>query len=157
MSSCWSWLLSAWRKSLMSLPSDQLVWWPGHEIEGPLVQDPPHGNLQTEHTAERTWGWKLKFLRRASQRNNCRLDAAAKPADTAETWASWMMVNFYRRSFVRSSLGESSSVTKPPSNPPEMCRWRTFWPTPRCPNIHDVTNGMKMGSCCQWIHGHPAA
>ena len=46
---------------------------------------------------------------------------------------------------------------KPPSNPPEMCRWRTFWPTPRCPNIHDVTNGMKMGSCCQWIHGHLAA
>ena len=60
---------------------------------------------------ERTWGWKLKFFRRASRRSNCRFDPAAKPAETAETCASWIMASFSRRSFVRSSLGESSSIT----------------------------------------------
>ena len=35
----------------MSLSYDQLVWWPGHELEGPLVQDQPHGDLQTELSA----------------------------------------------------------------------------------------------------------
>ena len=113
---------------------------------GPTTWWPSNGAVRT---AEITGGWKLKSLRRASRRNNCRLDAAAKPA---ETWASWMMVNFSRRSLERSSLGESSSI----SSPPEMRRWRTSWPSPRCPNIHDETSGMKMGSCCQWSHGHPA-
>ena len=62
-------------------------------------------------TVDRTWGWNPKFFSKASRRSNWRLDAAAKPADTAETWASWSMANFSLRSFVRSSLGESSSIT----------------------------------------------
>ena len=73
---------------------------------GPTTWWPSNGAVRT---AERTGGWKLKFLRRASRRNNCRLDAAAKPA---ETWASWMMVKFSRRSLERSSLGENSSITE---------------------------------------------
>ena len=48
----------------------------------------------------RTWGWKLKFFKRASWRSNYRFDAAAKPADTAETCASWIMANFSQRAFI---------------------------------------------------------
>ena len=41
---------------------------------------------------------------------NCRFDVAAKPADTVETCASWIMANFSWRSLERSSLDESSSI-----------------------------------------------
>ena len=75
---------------------------------GPTTWLPSNGAVRTE---ERTWVWNLKFFRRASRRSNCRFDAAAKPADTAETCASWIMANFSRRSLERSSLGESSSIT----------------------------------------------
>ena len=159
MSLCWSWLLSAWRKSLMSLPSDQLVWWPGHEIEGPLVQDPPHGNLQTELSAlqrelgagnSSSWGGHHDLT-----------NAGWTPLQNPQTPQKLEPLGWWS-----TSIGEVScphpwekvlQSLKPPSNPPETRKWQTSWPTPRCPNIHDVTNGMKMGSCCQWIHGHPAA
>ena len=52
---------------------------------GSTTWSPSNGAV---HTEERAWGWKLKFFRRASRRSNCRFDAAAKPAETAETWAS---------------------------------------------------------------------
>ena len=62
-------------------------------------------------TVDRTLGWNPKFFNKASRRNSWRLEAAAKPADTAETWASWIMANISLRSFVLSSLGDSSSMT----------------------------------------------
>ena len=158
-SSCWSWLLSAWRKSLMSLSYDQLVWWPGHELEGPLVQDQPHGDLQTElYALQRELGagnW-------SSWGGHHDVTAACwTPLQNPQTPQKLEPLGWWS-----TSLGEVSCAhpwekalqsLKPPSNPPEMRRWRTSWPTPRCPNIHDETSGMKMGSCCQWSHGHPVA
>ena len=76
---------------------------------GPTTWFPSNDAVRTK---ERTWGWKPKFFRRASRRSNCKFDAAAKSADTAETCASWIMASFSRRSLERSSLGESSSITE---------------------------------------------
>ena len=75
---------------------------------GPSTWEPSNGSVLTE---DRTWGWNPKFFSRASRRSNWRFDAAAKPADTVDTWASWIMASFSLRSFVRLSLGESSSIT----------------------------------------------
>ena len=77
---------------------------------GPTTWSPSNGAVRTE---ERTWAWKPKFFRRASQRSNYRFDTAAKPAETAETCASWIMASFSRRSLERSSLGESHNLLLP--------------------------------------------
>ena len=58
---------------------------------GPRTWDPSKGAVLT---VLRTCGWKPKFLSRESRRNSCRLKTAAKPADTAATWASVMIANF---------------------------------------------------------------
>ena len=55
---------------------------------GPRTWGPSKGTVLT---VLRTRGWKPKFLSRTSRRNSCRLEAAAKPADTAKTWASCMI------------------------------------------------------------------
>ena len=75
---------------------------------GPSTWEPSNGAVLT---VDRTWGWNPKFFSKASRRSNWRLEAAAKPAYTSETWASWIMASFSLRSFVWSSLGESSSIT----------------------------------------------
>ena len=75
---------------------------------GPSTWEPSNGAVLT---VDRTWGWYPNFFSKTSRRNSWRLIAAAKPADTAETWASWIMASFSLRSFVLSSLGESSSMT----------------------------------------------
>ena len=121
---------------------------------GPSTWSPSNGAVCTE---ERTWGCKLKFFRRASRPSNCRFNAAAKPADTAETWASWIMASFSRRSFVCSSLGRVLLSLMPPSSPLGRRRWRTSGPTLWCPNTPDVTYGRKKGPFCYWIHGHHEA
>ena len=92
----------------VSLPDGTYTVWRTFGL-GPTTWFPSNGAVRTE---ERTWGWKPKFFRRASRRSNCRFDAAAKSADTAETCASWIMASFSRRSLERSSLGESSSITE---------------------------------------------
>ena len=62
-------------------------------------------------TVLKTWGWKPKFLSKASLRRSWRLDAAANPAETAETWASWIMANFSRSNSDLWSFVDSSSIT----------------------------------------------
>ena len=75
---------------------------------GPRMWDPSKGAVLT---ALWTCGWKLKFLSKVSCHNSWRLEAAAKPAETAATWASWMMASFSSSSLGRWSLGDSSSIT----------------------------------------------
>ena len=58
---------------------------------GPRTWEPWNGAVLT---VLKTWGWKTKFLSNASLRRSWRLDAAANPAETAETWSSCIMVNF---------------------------------------------------------------
>ena len=110
--------------------------------------------IRTDHMAafkrcrphrRKNLGLELKFFRRASRRSNCRFDAAAKPADTAETCASWIMANFSRRSLERSSLGESSAITDATIESPKKRRLRTSRPTLQCLNTSDVTSGWKKG------------
>ena len=114
---------------------------------GPTTWLPSNGAVRTE---ERTWGWKLKFFRRASQRSNCRFDAAAKPAATVETCASWIVLCVH-------PWGRVLLSPMPPSSPLGRRRWQTSGPTLRCPNTPDVTYGRKKGPCCYWIRGHKEA
>ena len=76
---------------------------------GPRTWGPSEGAVLTWI---RTCGWKLKFLNRTSPHSNCRLEAAAKLAETAETWASWMIANLSRSNLVLWFFRESSSITE---------------------------------------------
>ena len=70
--------------------------------------DPSNGAVLTEL---KTWGRKPKFLSKASLPRSCKLEAAANPVETADTWASWMMVSFSSDNFDLWSFGDSSSLT----------------------------------------------
>ena len=158
--SCWSWVLSAsGRKSQTSQPSCQLAWWHGHGFEGPLVRDPPHGNLQMEPSAQQ------KELGAGSW------SSSGGHLDVATAGSTWLQSLQTPRKLVPLELwpaspGEVPCVhpwgrvflsPMPPSSPLERRRWQTSGPTLRCPNIPDVTYGRKKGPCRYWIHGHQAA
>ena len=72
---------------------------------GPRTWGPSNGAVLT---VLRTCGCKPKLLSSVSRRSNCRLEAAANPA---ETWAYWMIANFLHSNLLLWSFGESSSIT----------------------------------------------
>ena len=75
---------------------------------GPRTWEPSNGAVLT---VLKTWGWKPNFLSKASLHRSWRLDAAANPAETAETLASWIMVKFSSNNLDLWSFGDSSSIT----------------------------------------------
>ena len=100
--SCSPW--ASGQRSLTSPPSCLPAGWSKPCSAEPWVQDPGHEDPRTEPSSP-------KFLSRASRRSKFRLEAAAIPAETAETWASWMIANFSRSNLLLWSFGESSSIT----------------------------------------------